>query len=203
MRILSQIISVIFHPILIPTLFCVILFNSESYLSMLSMHAKLLTGIAIFATTFVLPTSFMPILKHYKVISSYEMDNGKERLMPMFITCISYGICFFELVRFPFPVPGIFYRSLIGASVALLCCLLISAKWKISAHTTGLGGLLASVLCFGLRYGALVDHWLALVFIATGLTFSARLYLQAHTVHQVVAGFVLGFGCVSLFILFV
>lgn len=198
MKTLSKIISIIFHPILVPTLFCLLLLNAESFISLLPVQIKLMIGVSIFATTFVVPLLFLPILKYYGQITSYELENRSERIVPMLITCLCYGLCFFELLRLPFPVPSVFLHSLMGAAIALLCCLCISMKWKISAHTTGMGGLLASVFCFALKYGAFVDLWLALSIVAAGLTFSARLYLQAHTLGQAVAGFLLGFAAVGL-----
>ena len=193
MKLAAQIISIVFHPILMPTFFCILLFNSESYLSLISIQAKFITTVSIFTTTFVLPSSIMPVLKHIGWIRSYEMEDKKERLLPLFVTAASYAACFLMLMRFPFPVPAIFYRTLIGASAALLISLFISIKWKISAHTTGLGGLVASLVGFGLRYGAGIDQWLGVAIIASGLAASARLYLGAHSVMQVAAGFALGF----------
>jgi len=198
MKSFAKLLSIILHPILLPSLFSILLFESDSYLALLPIQIKFIITLVIFFTTFILPASSMPILKSFGVINSYEMEDNKERLYPMFITILSYSVCFVLLMQFPFPVPGVVYRSLVGGVITLLACMAITYRWKISAHTAGMGGFVASILGFGLRYGANIEIWFAISLVLLGLVSSARLYLKSHTPLQVTAGFILGFSAVII-----
>ena len=80
----------------------------------------------------------------------------------------------------------------IGAIIALVVVTLTNLKWKISAHLTGIGGLLGGVCSFALYYSTL-PLGLVITILATSLILMyARLYLHAHTPLQVVCGFLLG-----------
>ena len=75
---------------------------------------------------------------------------------------------------------------------ALLAVTIINHWWKISAHLTGIGGLLGGICSFALSYSVL-PFWLIIIVLLVALILMyARLYLDAHTPMQVVCGFILG-----------
>jgi membrane-associated phospholipid phosphatase len=65
-------------------------------------------------------------------------------------------------------------------------------KWKISAHLTGIGGLLGGVCSFALYYSTLPLGLVITILTASLILMYARLYLHAHTPLQVVCGLLLG-----------
>jgi membrane-associated phospholipid phosphatase len=83
----------------------------------------------------------------------------------------------------------------IGAMVALLAVTIINHWWKISAHLTGIGGLLGGICSFAINYSTLPIALIITVLVAALLLMYARLYLNAHTPLQVVCGFLLGLLC--------
>jgi membrane-associated phospholipid phosphatase len=83
----------------------------------------------------------------------------------------------------------------LGVILALLAVTIINHWWKISAHLTGIGGLLGGICSFALNYSMLPLPLIIIVLVLTLLLMLARLYLNAHTPLQVVCGFLLGLLC--------
>jgi membrane-associated phospholipid phosphatase len=83
-----------------------------------------------------------------------------------------------------------------GSAISIFVIVFINLKWKISAHTAGMGGFCAAI--FGVCYRTAINPvWLfALVLAVSGLVALSRLELKAHTPGQVLAGFAVGFGMV-------
>ena len=86
----------------------------------------------------------------------------------------------------------------VGAIAALLAVAIINRWWKISAHLTGIGGLLGGICSFSLCYVTLPIGLIITVLLLSLLLMYARLYLQAHTPMQVVCGYLLGLVCTFL-----
>jgi membrane-associated phospholipid phosphatase len=89
-------------------------------------------------------------------------------------------------------LPVFLLLVVIGAIIALLAVTMINRKWKISAHLTGIGGLLGGICSFALNYSVLPSGLIMGVLALSLLLMYARLYLNAHTPMQVVCGFLLG-----------
>ena len=84
---------------------------------------------------------------------------------------------------------------LIGGGIAALTSVLINFKWKISAHGTGMGGLLALIFSIWMHGYNFFDFmpFASIALLATGIVGSARLILRRHTLGQVIAGTLNGF----------
>jgi membrane-associated phospholipid phosphatase len=66
--------------------------------------------------------------------------------------------------------------------------------WKMSAHMTGLGGLLAVVWVMGSYFSTFSVVYLLLLSLGlTGIVASSRLYLDAHRPVEVYGGLLAGF----------
>lgn len=81
---------------------------------------------------------------------------------------------------------------MIGSITSIFFALFISYWWKISLHLIGVGGVTGVVMALSLRAGlGITPALVAMIMVAT-ITATARLYLNAHTPAQTLAGFVLG-----------
>jgi hypothetical protein len=76
-----------------------------------------------------------------------------------------------------------------------LLTLVITLRWKISAHMVGIGGLLGALLGVMVVHGAHAPVVLALAFVAAGALGTARLLVSDHTPAQVYVGTLLGTAC--------
>ena len=196
---LARIISIIFQPLLIPTFSLILLFSLNSYISFtIPSSAKNMILAMIFIVTFLFPAVFIYLLFKRGIISTLNMDKRDERTLPLMITAIFYFLAF-HLIR-QLQLHDVYARMFLGSAILVVLGLIITLRWKISAHMMGTGGLLGGLI--GVSQLVLVDL-VMLVFITTvicGLVGYSRLKLNAHTQAQVYAGFLLGFG-VMLYIL--
>lgn len=192
LNILSQAMSILLHPLLMPT------YGVGLY--MLSMHHRtselpmvyiLVSIVATFVITAIIPLVLMLILWKRGSISSLHIDNAQERTTPYIYTIICYGFwCY--LVMEILHMPVVWLIIAIGATCALLAVAIINYWWKISAHLTAIGGFLGGICSLALYYSALPLSLIISILIISLLLMYARIYLKAHTPAQVVWGYLLG-----------
>ena len=190
--ILSIGLSGVLHPLFMPTygiiLFCYA-FSSQQL--PLPTAYWLVASIGTFFMTALIPLSLMVIRRLRGDITDISISNAPERT-PIYLYTI---ICYAFWSYFLFKVIHAPFVSLVGvgATVALVIVLLINSHWKISAHLTGLGGLFGGILAYSFNYSLpLPVVAISVILFLALLLMYARLYLQAHTPLQVIAGFFLG-----------
>jgi len=196
MRALSNIISVLFHPIIMPTLGLLVLFNSGTYLQFVPHEYKRVIFLIVIIITGIMPVLLMPLLRLKKMITSYKINERSERIVPMFFTTVFYAINIWYLHRLQAPVSvELFF---IGVFFSVLASWIISYFWKISAHMVGIGGIVGLIIVVIFRFYTQLNFFLICAIIAAGLIGTARLYLKEHTAAQVYLGFLLGIVAVIL-----
>ncbi|MFT4033493.1 MAG: hypothetical protein QM669_13825 [Siphonobacter sp.] len=216
---LARFLSVALHPLVIPTLFFGIIFyaapvaisNLEAFNSQqsidffgLKLSFKLGLLLLIFFFTFLIPSYLIFVLYKLKVLRSLTMETLTDRRIPYLLTVLLYTLFSFASFRYLNLLPQITV-VMVGVTFSISCVAFISLYWQISAHATGVGGLLGGLtaLAVRLQINDLLEPILQCILLA-GLLLSARLYLNAHTPAQVVAGLLLGLVvCGGLIYLFV
>lgn len=212
---LAQVISIIFHPLLIVSYMLVLLLLVNPYLfgvhSITDKTSKLLI-LQVFLSTFFIPGFAVAMLKFTGLVGSLEMRTKQERIGPYVITGMFY-IWMFRNFLGNAQVPTAFTSFLLGAAIGLFIAFFINIFSKISAHTVGMGGLLGMVVItlaqfshdtFLLHLGGwgTFEIGMSWVLISTvlvaGLVGTARLILQAHEPSDLYGGYLVGF--VSQFI---
>lgn len=155
----------------------------------------------IAASTILLPGIMVVFFKTSGLITSWKMDDQKERNWPLLIGAVIYLAAFYVLRT---PVVPFFIRLfLLGAILGILVSLLINLRWKISLHMIGIGGLCGGMSMLMIMEGSGSPLILFTIFICAGILGTARLYLGAHSPQQVFAGFITGFVTQSLLLLMV
>lgn len=198
---LAKLISYLFHPLLMPTYGFTILFITRNYIATFtSPNIKLLILSITFVFTFILPLANALILLKLGRIKSLEMESINERTILYTGTALYYFALFYLFHVSGFP--NIFKILILGAAISVLLTTLINLKWKISAHTIGIGGIAGAAL--GIEYRLQLDFHLILILIIliAGIVGYARLKLNAHTPSQVYTGFILGFLVDLLLLIF-
>jgi hypothetical protein len=125
-----------------------------------------------------------------KVVKSLEMTEKQERFVPFMVTSIFYFFSFYTLNQLN--APGFIAAYILGGFITIFLIAISSIFWKISAHMAGLGGVAGMVLALADIYQAHDPYFFIEAIIIAGLVGSARLYLKAHTLQEVGAGFLLG-----------
>lgn len=196
---LAQVFSVVLHPLLMPTLLLGVLFffaPSVIGVDILSPTVRLTLLGFVSITTFVLPALTIYYLYRAKYIKSLHMQDLADRRLPYFVTALLYALStYFFTVQLRAlseisPEIGIVLGSI---TVSILLVGIISLSWKISAHGVGIGGCFGAILGIAVKFSQTqLLYPLVILTVLVGLLISARLYLNAHTPLQVIAGLSLG-----------
>ena len=119
------------------------------------------------------------------------LDGQDERTIPYVYTVVCYGFWAYFL-RGTMGLPDLMLWVSLGAIVALVIVTVVNRWWKISAHLTGMGGLLGGVCSYAIYYSVLPSGLMAILMLAALVLMYARIYLGAHTALQVVCGMLVG-----------
>ncbi|MCK3683659.1 phosphatase PAP2 family protein [Maribellus sp. YY47] len=197
---LAKIISILFHPVVVPTLGILLLLNSSFYFSMLSWEAKRFILLVVFFTTCILPMLMVSLLA-LNTKFDINMLKSTDRILPLLASAVFYYLGFVLLGKVSvFPVLKLYMLASVLVIVALL---VVSFKWKISNHMAALGGLTGTFLALSFRYGLNPVYSLLIIILVSGLVGTARLALSRHNIWQVIAGYSLGFLVLYLVVYFV
>mgnify|MGYP003445778114 CR=1 FL=1 len=191
---LAQFISVIFHPILLPT-WMFLIFIVTGICEVSHVRAELCLAI-IFGTTFILPAITLLILKKFKIIESITMEKRSDRFIPLFVMVIFL----YATSRFFNGINALALYNFYLICNLMLCVVVfwINLFWKVSMHGIGLGAFAATLLLLSTISSNLFLPFFILSIIISGVVSASRLYLMSHNDSQVYIGYILGFVCVNL-----
>nr|WP_321358820.1 phosphatase PAP2 family protein [uncultured Draconibacterium sp.] len=197
---IARIISIIFHPVLIPTIGMFLLMHSGFYFELLLWEAKRFVLLVVFFTTCILPLLSVAVLS-LNPRFNINMPSNRDRLIPLLSASVFYYLGFI-LLRKVQAVPE--FKLFMLASILVLVVLLIaSLKWKISNHMAAIGGLSGTLFALAFRNGVNPVYSVLIVVLLSGLIGTARLILGKHDLKQLVAGYGLGFIVLYLVLYFV
>lgn len=191
---LAQFISVIAHPILLPTWMFLIIIASG-----ICKAAYLNAGVCIaivFITTFLIPSLFLLILKKFGVIHSITMKKREDRFIPLIVVVVFL----FVATRFFSKLAGLeIFNYYLLCNIALCTIVFwVNIYWKISMHAIGWGGFTAMLFLMSTASATIYMPYFIASILISGIVASARLYLKSHKESQIYTGFVIGFIFVSI-----
>lgn len=190
---LASFISVIFHPLWIPSFFTAFLLVGVSYFNTFipTTFQWIIFG-SVFITTFLMPAFMMFLFKRSGIISSYHMEEKEERFYPFLTTALFYYFSYSLIIKLGVPFLALITKFLLGGISLIIMVWLINLAWKISIHLTAMGGLTAGL--FYLYYLGLIPSIWPLLFLilSSGSVAAARLSLKAHSPAQIYFGYLLG-----------
>ncbi len=191
MKIFSQIVSFVFHPMLMPTLGLFFILHAGTHVSYLPFEMRRLIYIIVFTSSCLLPVSLLPLFLQLKVINSFQMKTARERVWPLLFTGLFFLLGYFLLLRLK--VPSLILAFLMASLLAVIIALAVSLYWKMSLHALAVGGVTAMLMGVALRFGVDLIVPVTFMLLVSGLVGTARLYLGAHNPAQIYAGYFTGF----------
>lgn len=195
----AKFLSVVLYPLFVPTygmvLFC---WAHSLHVSPLPTIWVIVALVGTFLLTCVLPITAIWIMMKRGQIKDLYIDDPHERTMPYLYAFMGFGFWAYLLVHV-LHAPSFLGGVAVGATIAIGLVAVINRWWKISAHLSGMGGLVGGILSYCLGLGAVPTGgtWAALLGVSW-LLMAARLRLNAHTDAQVSAGWLLGLACTFL-----
>ena len=196
---LEKIVSILFHPVFVPTITVFLVIKIYSNITILENQAGIiLIGTCVFSL--ILPLLSVFILLLTKKIDSLEMPKKEERFLPILFAS-TWMILGFYFMKEIFSYAPIMKSIYLGAIYIMLIALLITKKWKISLHMLAIGGATGVLIMLEFLFGQNLMILLITILISGILGFS-RLSLKAHSLNQIYAGFILGNIIMGLSILY-
>jgi len=199
MKVAARIITIFFHPLLMPTLGLLLILNSGTYLSLLDPAAKRAVMFVMALGTLFFPLMMIPVLYYRNLITSLQDVSREERFLPQLIILILYVITFVYFVRLP--LSRVIHGYVLSFSVLLLVLMLVNIKFKICPHMAALGGIAGLIVVLILLYETPLQGFLIIAFLAGGLVGTARLILKQQSPAEIYAGYLVGFAVVLITLL--
>jgi len=189
---IPKIISLIFHPLLIPSYLFISVFNMNSYVSLLiPTTAKFLIFSLVFITTFLFPLLIILIMKRRGLIKSLQMESKEERVYPFLLTGIFFFLSYYMLKQIQ--ISEVFHLFLLGITILVFLSLLINFFSKISIHMVGIGGIAGALTGISIRINLDLVLLISFTILLAGFIGFARLKLKSHQPIQIYTGYLLGF----------
>lgn len=201
---ISNTVSYLFHPLILPVYAVILLFLFPSYISHYQYEFKKIIVLIVFMMTFVFPILILLIMLNMKTISSLNLNKRNERTYPYAIVTIIYVVAYYLMLNFPYGIPPVISNFVLIASISVFVTLLINLKTKVSAHMAGIGTFTGYFYIYFLRenlgtvlfsiggFNITIVYFLILLLIIAGITASSRLSENAHNPLQIIIGFFTG-----------
>ncbi len=194
--------SYLLHPLLMPTNGLLLVFfvgniqGFNPYSNDEDIETVYIVIISLFIATGIVPIIIGLILKKLNYISNLHMPKREERIIPFIITSASYlGIIYLYTEVLHLNLDPKIYSFIAGATIAIIVGLVITLSWKISLHMIGIGGVVGVIVLVSKLGESVLLYSLILTILLAGIIGFGRLFLKAHNMNQVIAGFFLGFFC--------
>lgn len=192
MRKVAQVISVIFHPLLMTTyLFAVLAFFMPTIV--LPFRASWGFVGLIFGMTFLLPALNFAFFRVTGTMKDLTLFNRTDRIVPFAFVSILYGVVTL-MFYWKFPVPGVLKLMIIITALVLISAI-ITLFYKLSIHSVAVWGIIGMLLPLNKaseEAALLIPTVVGMVM--AGFVMSARLQLNAHVPREVLVGSVVGFA---------
>jgi hypothetical protein len=181
--------------VVIPTFLFLILYQySPIAFSLYALKGKSFWAVLgiVFAYTAIFPSFIVFWLYKKKVIGSVELHSQKDR-PSTFLLCSAF---YFALGYFMYKKGGVllpFSSLILIMALNIIGLAAISKKMKISAHAAAISGLIGILGCsiYLLNQSSLLLPMLGSIIIA-GFVGTSRLHLEAHTLKELVFGYLWG-----------
>ena len=188
----ARVVSMVFTPFYLPMVGLLSLFFL-SYLSLMPLGYKLQVLALVYFFTILLPTVLIHLYRKYNGWNLIELGHKERRMVPYVISILCYFFCVYIMDSLHIPH---FMGTIVSTALAIqIVCALINVWWKISTHTSAIGGVAGALFVFGELFAFNPIWWLCLVLILAGLLGTSRMILRQHSLSQVVAGFLIGLVC--------
>ena len=194
---LAKLLSRLLHPIFIPTITLSII--SIKFVNIIILSNQLdiiIVGVMIF--THLFPLLSILYLLYTDRIKSLQIEDSKERILPITITIVWMLIGYYFLANILDYAP-IIKTIYLGMIATLFTTLLITKYWKISLHMAAIGGCFGVFLAIQSIYGGVINYVIIMLMLS-GLLGYSRAILKAHNMQQIYSGFCLGVFMMIVFV---
>lgn len=189
MKVFSQFISYLLHPLFIPIGGTVAYFLITPKYSPLAIQSANI--LPIFILTVIIPIVTFLILKNIGLVHSIFLETVTERKYPLYVHVSILLLILYKVIPNNYVSELYFYfTGLLGAAMA--CLILLFFKFKVSLHMVGVSGLLMFLINLSIHFEINLIIAISTLILLTGSVATARLYLQAHSRIELTIGLFIG-----------
>lgn len=192
MRLLSHIVSVVFHPLFIPVYAIFILMRANPGIYQFLEVDSRLTLLQVIVNLVVLPAITILIMRGLGFIKSFQMEGRTERILP-FVAGLFYYIwatvLFYRQGILPLQFVALIFGALLALVLAFLTNVLVS---KVSLHTLAMGVVVGFFLAVFPGMEKNLTPIVIITILVAGLVGTSRLALKVHSQEEVYMGYFLG-----------
>ncbi len=200
LRISARVLSAIFTPFYVPTVGFLALFLF-TYLRMLPLSYQIVVLGIVYAFTVLLAMLGIYIYQKINGWSLRHLGHKEKRIIPYAMTILAYVSCL--LLMYRLSIPRCLSGIIVAALMAMIICAVINVWWKISAHMAAIGEFVGGLVSFSFVFYYNPLGWFCFAILLSGALGTSRIILRQHTLSQVLVGFLVGFACGILGILFI
>ena len=203
----ARVLSVIFHPLFIPTYFFLLLWWAvPTSLEPISPELQGKFLVFIFLVTCVLPLLNVSIFKTFGTIRSFAMPERRERLLPFaFIAVIYIAVTYLFHLHARMNLNDNFLKFMVIIDMLVVMATITTCFFKVSVHSITIWGLIGILVPLNkiTEVNTIFYPTLGVIALA-GFIMAARLATGAHNPREVMLGAVLGLltGFSGMFLLF-
>jgi membrane-associated phospholipid phosphatase len=199
---IAKAISLIFNPLIMPSLGILMIFSSGSLFNLLPPELKKIIFYSSLTITFAIPLSVIIFFNINGKIDYIYLNDIEKRRMPFFITFVFYGFSAFLFMKFKI-IPRFIQLYMFAVALSVFLSLIITFRWKISIHMVGIGGITGLAISLLPYHPFYLDIWIISLVFISGLIGYSRLKLDIHEPLQIYSGFLLGFITVAAILFFI
>lgn len=203
----ARVLSVIFHPLFIPTYFFLLLWWAlPASLEPIGQELQGKFLIFIFLVTCVLPLLNIGIFKTFGTITSFAMPARRERVLPFaFIALIYIAVTYLFHLHARMNLNDNFLKFMVIIDMLVVIATIATFFFKVSVHSVTIWGLIGILVPLNkvTEVNTIFYPTLGVIALA-GFIMAARLEIGAHNPREVMWGAVLGLatGFTGMLLLF-
>lgn len=191
-NLLAKALSIVLHPVFVPTLvFAFFVIASPSLFFGLTPKNVNMWLISIAYITITFPLLVVFLMWRLKFIETIHMNEPKERYGPLIASMLFYFWVFW-LFHKQFDAHLLIQGFLLGVFFTTVLVFMASIFFKISMHSAAWGSVATFAIIYSFQGKEHFLPFLIASILIAGLVGSIRLFLQAHTLRQVIAGYIAG-----------
>jgi hypothetical protein len=195
LRILANIISVVFHPLFITSYVAAFLIYLHPYaFAGDNERVKIFRLIMVIFNTAFIPLFSVFLMWRLGLIQSLLLRSTKERIIPY----VAAMICYFWawlVTRNRMDSPDYFVHFMLGTFLAICLAFMLNIYIKVSMHTIAMGGLVTFFLMQAFAQEETTGLYFSIAAIIAGLVGTARLIVSDHRPAEVYLGYFAGAAC--------
>jgi len=198
LKIPASIISIVFHPFLMPVIgtWLIVYLHFYEFAGFDKKDFIQLYG-TILTNTVILPFATVFLLSKLKFISNIGMPKNRDRIIPYIALMTFYFWAFLVFKKQPM-APDSIKGFMLGIFIASILGFLSNLKLRTSLHMIGMGCLIGILLFFSNNTYSMIP--LMAVILASGLVATSRIIKGGHSSSEIYLGLL--FGIVSQLLAF-